>query len=139
MIHGTRRLDLFDVVQDVPVLRDSPPFEPVPDPLVNELVTRKQTLDPREERALAAHVLEGLVFVRQTQFRPSDLRQDRFDLGSDQKLGVRFVVVERLLACTVAGREQEIVGEVRDDEREHAVESVEAILAPFQIALQQDF
>jgi hypothetical protein len=105
---------------------------------VNQFVAGKEAFDAGEQRAFPTHVFEGLVLVRQAQLGPSDLSENGLDLRRDDKLILRFVVIERFLARSIPCRKQQVVREICNDERKHAVESLQAVLSPLQIAFQQD-
>ena len=133
LVYGFGGVDVVEVIDELPVLGDAPAAEVAAQTADDQLVARAQRVDVAEERLLAGQVLEGLELVRDVDLWQRDLREQRLDLRGKEERRAVFVEIERLLTGDVAGQEQEVVLEVGQRECKHAVQAVQAGLAPLEI------
>ena len=101
---------------------------------------RLQLRDPADHRPRRGHELEGQVFVKGHGIDPLPQRgvaQQRLELRCEQQASALDRVVERLDAHSVPRQQKPAKPQVQHREREHAVEVLDHVLAPFLIGMDQ--
>ncbi|MCX5682226.1 MAG: hypothetical protein NT049_00875 [Planctomycetota bacterium] len=105
-------------------------------------LARQERPDALEERPLRVVVaVEREVIVDRRVVGPTrhvGVLQDRLDFRSENQPSARVPIVQRLDAEAVAGQEEPPPRGVVDRKGEHAVEAVEALLAPLLVGMEDD-
>src|SRR5438094_1780086 len=102
---------------------------------------RQELADPGDDGHVSwnAQVAEVLHERARTQI-PADLRlrQERLELGREQKPPGSFRVIERLDSHAISGERQRPLPAIPDGEREHSPEEPDAIRSPLLVEVDDD-